>query len=640
MPKLTIVLAVAGAYSQVEGGLAATIRRLEQVVPELNAEFMIGFDSDHWRATPLVQTLALRFAGAAVVLAPGNAHGLASLFNEAAQGARGDCLLFLWPGCEPDSEAIADAAARVAAEHLDWLACVARETSTRLGVDLEVVANNLLEYFLSCYSFFPLCQCVLSRRSFLRMGGFSTSPILQQSFDVEFFHASVVQGARAHLGEGSLGRQWWTIDTLPLGEDAHVPRYIAHSYRVRLSRGSSPSRGEDGIADGFQIDLPSSERRLVSRLTGRALPKDAPTSAIRPSKLAVTGGPWEHTHNHLCFYNYFSYLEATGLFTFVPLLDWLTVPERDLVGVDGVVISRGRHERVLRVIEYCKQRMIPTLYMIDDNWFSVGRDWPQQYGKMFAPESPSMRIFRTCLRECDAVLVYNSSLAEDVRGYAREVIQLPTNVRSGDFHAPLTRTRLKSEIEALCQWRVATGGVIIGYVGSPRYTDTAFRAMRDVARIQPHRVKVLLFGSIPAHHVSVFGGSAAVFPYVPYEEYAATLGNLAPDILVAPLEPCRTTQSKCPNKYLEYAVVGAAGVYSKVPPYTEVVRDGVTGLLVLNETRQAWQTALLSLIESPSLRRRIAGAAQEDVLSRYETAQVAPAFVDVVLSVVRRSRTM
>ena len=54
-------------------------------------------------------------------------------------------------------------------------------------------------------------------------------------------------------------------------------------------------------------------------------------------------------------------------------------------------------------------------------------------------------MFLSCLRECDAVLVYNDVLAEDVRPYARRVIRLPVNVRQADFAAPLKHPELKEQ---------------------------------------------------------------------------------------------------------------------------------------------------------------------------------------------------
>jgi glycosyltransferase involved in cell wall biosynthesis len=365
------------------------------------------------------------------------------------------------------------------------------------------------------------------------------------------------------------------------------------------------------------------------------MPQSKRSHLPAPCKLAVTGGIWEYAHNHLCFYNYFRLLESRGLFTYVPLLDLTLDPERDLTGVDAVIISRGRHPNVLRALEHCRLRSIPTIYMIDDNWFSVGKDWPREYGHIFAPGMPAYEVFITCLRESDAVLLYNQVLEEDVARYARRIIRLPVNVSQNDFSAPLGNSRLAQPVEDLLQWRARTGGLIIGYVGSPRYTDAAFRAMASVARKRPGRARIVLFGTMAPEHSEMLEGIATSLPYVPYEEYAAAMGRMAPDVLVAPLEDCRTSRSKCPNKYLEYSVAGAAGVYSGIPPYSEVVRDGSNGLLVATEDESAWLSAILSLVDNAPLRKRLASAAREDVLSTYETAVVAPAFVDAVLSIVR-----
>ena len=91
------------------------------------------------------------------------------------------------------------------------------------------------------------------------------------------------------------------------------------------------------------------------------------------------------------------------------------------------------------MLDYCQRQSIPTLYMIDDNWFSVGKDWPDLYASIFAPGLPEFEMFLTCLRTCDAVMVFSNVLAEDVRPYANQVMCLPANVQPADSQRPRSR---------------------------------------------------------------------------------------------------------------------------------------------------------------------------------------------------------
>jgi glycosyltransferase involved in cell wall biosynthesis len=126
-------------------------------------------------------------------------------------------------------------------------------------------------------------------------------------------------------------------------------------------------------------------------------------------------------------------------------------------------------------------------------------------------------------------------------------------------------------------------------------------------------------------------------PYVCYDDYAAAVGALLPDILVAPLDSSRTSMSKCPNKYLEYSMAGAAGVYSDTPPYSQTIVHGRTGLLVRGDDKASWSAAIGRLVEDAPLRKSIAAAARQDVLERFETGVVAPAFAQALLSLIRES---
>ena len=135
-------------------------------------------------------------------------------------------------------------------------------------------------------------------------------------------------------------------------------------------------------------------------------------------------------------------------------------------------------------------------------------------------------------------------------------------------------------------------------------------------------MKIVLFGGISPQQLQCFDQQAVVLPWVGYDAYAAALGRLA-DILIAPLDRSRTSMSKCPLKYLDYSVAGAAGVYSDMRPYSDAIIDGKTGLLVRGDDAMSWAAPLARLIEDEGLRRSIVRAARRDIQHKYETAVIA-----------------
>lgn len=635
--RLTFVFAAMGRYQTVAHAMGVTLRQLEHVVRTLDATLVVGFADHRWLTTPLAQGLSLCFpAGSLVVFCGEQPNVPAALFNEGARRSNGEHLVFVWPGCEINSDAIATASERLASAGHDWVACVDPAVTDTMAISPDGIAKYFLSYFLSCTSLFPLCQAMVAREGFLKLGGFDTNPLLQRFFDVEFWLRSVRQGQLVGLYGGMQVESRWTWEDFPLENDFRVPQQVAHSYRLRTSSLISPtSETREKVTAGLVRDLSPTIARHVNRLLGGRGEDKSGKKGKPPFHVAVTGGIWEYTHNQLGFYNYFQHLESTGLFTYVPLLDALVKPETELRRTDLVIISRGRHPNVLKILESCKRHAIPTLYMIDDNWISVRKDWPEPYANVFAPGLPDYEVFIACLRQCDGVLVYNDLLADDVAPYAKRVIRLPLNIRRADFALPLKRPELLAQVESLVQWREKTGGVIAGYMGSVRNCDAAFEALAAVSHRYPDKVRILLFGSVTPAQRNVFDRSPVVLPYAAYEHYAATVGRLKPDILVAPLDTTHTSMSKVPNKYLEYSMAGAVGVYSDTPLYAKVIRDGTNGLLVRTDVASAWSEAISRLVEDPALRHRMAAAARNDVLTHYETAVTAPLFADTILGLIQ-----
>ena len=87
------------------------------------------------------------------------------------------------------------------------------------------------------------------------------------------------------------------------------------------------------------------------------------------------------------------------------------------------------------------------------------------------------------------------------------------------------------------------------------------------------------------------------------------------DIAVAPLEDTNINRSKSNLKYLEYTALNIPGVYSNIGPYKEIGEKN-TGIVV-NNTPEEWEKALINLIEDNELYETILKNAHEDVRNNY-----------------------
>jgi hypothetical protein len=88
------------------------------------------------------------------------------------------------------------------------------------------------------------------------------------------------------------------------------------------------------------------------------------------------------------------------------------------------------------------------------------------------------------------------------------------------------------------------------------------------------------------------------------------------DIALAPLLDTPFNRCKSDLKYLDYAALGASGIYSDLPVYASV-EHGVTGMRVTNQP-DAWADGLYQLVTQPALRRTLAANAY-DYLRRERT---------------------
>jgi len=221
-------------------------------------------------------------------------------------------------------------------------------------------------------------------------------------------------------------------------------------------------------------------------------------------------------------------------------------------------------------------------------------------------------------------LLYSKILREYVLKYSKNVYLIPTNIKPSLFlssHQPI-RTRTK---------------LVIGYTGSLRYDDTAFKALAEISN-NNNNLNILLWGRIKPSQLALFKNRSNVSLYenVNYIRYAKNVRSMHPDILLAPLEDSVTSRSKCPNKYLEITMSGAVGIYSNVEPYSSVIENNRTGILTEN-TPQAWYQSIALLIDNLDLRNSIYENAHKQIMDDYSTDRIMPEFVRTIEELVKQN---
>ena len=493
----------------------------------------------------------------------------------------------------------------------------------------DAFSSDYPHAWLQMLDLVPLCNSML-RVDFLReMGGFSDAPALQRMWWWEF----CLRASRQH----SIG----AIDMQP------VPGPRWHHYAFHTEQAATIEQNLAGLMhlDAETRRVSSARQDELAALAGgvsrtatalaarspswRALPDEMQRrlhalllARGRPLNVIVIGGVNEPAHNQLCFFNFFARMCHWGALNWRAILDERVTGD-DIAQADLVIFSRVRSDNGVALMAACKERNIRTLYMQDDNWFWLGREW-DEYASIFTPGAPPYENFIKLVRAADVTLTYRAPLAEDLAPYAKRVVTLPTNVDCRAFDRPRGNVALSAPARPLK----------IGYVGSLRKNMLAFDALVRVVQARQDVDIFVMSNALPEELAGLPAERVHFEPYqFNYAAYAATVVAAAPDVLVAPVGRTRFEASKCPNKYLEITACGAAGVYSRNEPYTTYVQDGETGLFADDDV-VSWVAAITRLLDDASLRRAIVQRAQAHVAAEFDTAAVLPQFVGLLLDAV------
>lgn len=137
-------------------------------------------------------------------------------------------------------------------------------------------------------------------------------------------------------------------------------------------------------------------------------------------------------------------------------------------------------------------------------------------------------------------------------------------------------------------------------------------AVADVLRCRPDAwLTTFLKGHVPKALRNL--PNAIHLPPMSWHQYRRFVDANKYHIAVAPALPTKFNRARSISKVHDHAALGAAGIYTRQPPFDRIVADGRTGLLLSHDPGE-WRETLLELANKREKVRKIARGGQ--ILSR------------------------
>jgi len=298
----------------------------------------------------------------------------------------------------------------------------------------------------------------------------------------------------------------------------------------------------------------------------------------------------------------------------------------DVVVTQRAATAEATLDSTLALVREVRRRRLLLIYDIDDDLLS--RHPVSAIDADLAIRRPRIRLL---LREADAVVVSTPAMAERVRHLNSQISVWP-NALDDSLILPVRPDRAcRNARDLLYMGTITHLADLMSIVGTLQTELVSMddRPTLDIVGVsEDPRIASLLS---QVCHTNV---APAITDYSKF-----LLGMQAAEgwrVGIAPLLPHLFNQCKSDIKFLDYAVIGAAGVYADSPVYA-AVRPGETGIIARPE---AFGAAVRDLLQSPDLARSIRKQARDYVLTERVLSRRARDLGNIVEQALDRERTV
>lgn len=278
-----------------------------------------------------------------------------------------------------------------------------------------------------------------------------------------------------------------------------------------------------------------------------------------------------------------------------------------IAAADVVVFTRfyGSEDFPLikALIDAAKYYKKLIVYETDDNFFDIPKENP-----VYVSVIDSKEVLDYVMRNADIYTVTTKRLSKVVNRYHKKpTYVLPNCLELHRFHFKQSNKKLKKKVEGVTR---------IGWSGGTTHKFDLELVLPTIKKLkEEYEIEFVLMGDPDMAKLVDF--DFVHIPFVPVETFPEHLKSLDLDIALCPLEDTPFNRSKSPVKWEEYSACKYSTIYSNVPPYSDYIKDGRTGLATDN-TPEAWEQAIKYLIDNPQKRLSLAKRAYREVSDKFD----------------------
>jgi len=277
---------------------------------------------------------------------------------------------------------------------------------------------------------------------------------------------------------------------------------------------------------------------------------------------------------------------------------------------DCVFVHLGAMAAGPPIIEaLCLRRGWPMVFDIDDAIFLGTASKANPVARFLR----SGKYIEYVTRRADKVVVVNSFLQDWASRFNDDVRLIPTTI-DPRYHRPPPQPRSGER-------------VVIGWTGTfttTVYLDVVREALVELQKERDFTLRVIC-------NVDPKFPELRHYEFVQWQE-KTEIEDLWPiDIGLMPLTGSTISKGKVGFKAIQYSALEIPSVVSDHGSGRDVVEDGVTGVVVPNDTA-SWVAALRTLIDDAPLRKRLGEAARTKILGRYSVPAQERAYCDLLRS--------